>query len=242
MTMNVHVPGEPPGPGDPVPGGTGAAAGGSRSGPIRIGLIDDHHLVRESLRLVLDSEADLEVVGQAASHPEAFHLMATASPDVLLLDLGLPDGDGISLLRALRDRYDDLKIIVVTMDRGTETVRQALAAGAWGYVVKGAHAHELVEAIRAVARGEQYLHSSVTSAVISDSIRWTQTGTQLSLREREIVGHLAAGLSPAAIGRLLGISVHTVNRHVANLSAKLGLRGRSALTRYAIEHDLIPDR
>ena len=206
--------------------------------PIRIGLVDDHHLVREGLGLVLGGQADFRVVGQAANVEEAFDMAATTNPDVLLLDLALPDGDGLSLLRAIKSRYRTIRVIVVTMDRGYETVRQALVAGAAGYVVKGARAQELCEAIRAVSRGEQYLHSSVTSAIIADSIRMTQSGQQLSVREREILGQLAVGHSPAQIGRMLGISVHTVRRHIANMSAKLSLHGRPALAHYAVQHGL----
>jgi two-component system nitrate/nitrite response regulator NarL len=125
------------------------------------------------------------------------------------------------------------------MHRDAETVRQALRGGAAGYVVKGAHTAELVEAITAVARGERYLHSSVAGAIIDDSLRWMEAGSPLSAREREILGRIAAGSSAADVGRTLGISPHTVRRHVANLSAKLGLRGPKALTRYAIENGLV---
>lgn len=230
-------------------GGAGSERGETsepRSGPkatrpIRVALVDDHHLVREGLRLVLGSAADLEVVGEAATHDEAFDLVAAKRPDVLLLDLTFPEGDGISLLRVLRSRFGDIKVIILTIDRGSETVRQALVAGAYGYIVKGARSDELFDAVRAVARGERYLHPSVTSAIVEDSIRWSQSGQSLSLREREILGHLAAGQSPAQLAKMLGISVYTVRRHIANLSAKLNLRGRAALTRYAIKNGLIRD-
>jgi DNA-binding NarL/FixJ family response regulator len=207
--------------------------------PIRVGLVDDHNLVREGLRLVLSTDMGFEVVGEAATYDEAFELVATTQPDVLLLDLTFPEGDGLPLLRALRARHRDLRVIILTMDRGSESVREALVAGALGYVVKGARSRDLFEAIRAVWRGERYLHSSITGAIVDDSIRLTQTGQQLSVREREIISLLAGGRSPAEVGRMLGISVHTVRRHVANLSAKLGLRGMGALTRYAIQHGLI---
>ena len=166
--------------------------------------------------------------------------MATTRPDVLLLDLTFPEGDGLPLLRALRTRYPDLRVIILTMDRGSESVRQALVAGASGYVVKGARSRDLFEAIRAVWRGERYLHSSITGAIVDDSIRLTRTGQDLSMREREILSLLASGRTPSEVGRMLGISVHTVRRHVANLSAKLGLRGIGALTVYAIAHGLDP--
>jgi len=205
---------------------------------IRIALVDDHHLVREGLRLVLSSVDFLEVVGEAATRDEAFDLVADTRPDVLLLDLTFPEGDGLPLLRALKTLHPGLRVVVLTMDRGSETVRQAMVAGAQGYVVKGARSNDLLDAIQAVWRGERYLHSSVTGAIVDDSIRFNRAGSQLSVREREILSLLASGHPPGEVGRMLGISVHTVRRHVANLSEKLGLRGMSALTRYAIEHGL----
>jgi len=210
-----------------------------RQGPIRIALADDHHLVREGLRLVLSSVDGFEVVGEAGTHEEAFELVARTHPDVLVLDLTFPEGDGLPLLRALRTLHPALRVVVLTMDRGSETVRQALVAGAQGYVVKGAHSGELLDAIHAVWRGERYLHSSVTGAIVDDSIRFNRAGSPLSVREREILSLLASGYPTAEVGLMLGISVHTVRRHVANLSDKLGMRGRTALVRYAVEHDLI---
>jgi len=214
---------------------------GNRSRPIRIALADDHHLVREGLRLVLSRVEGFEVVGDAATQEDALELVDATNPDVLLLDLTFPDGDGLPLLRTLRARHRDLRVVVLTMHRESETVRQALAAGAAGYVVKGARSSELVEAITAVSRGERYLHSSVTAAIVDDSIRWLSGGGPMSLREREILSLIASGYPPAEVARMLGISVHTVRRHVANLSAKLGLRGTMALVRYAIRNGLVRD-
>ncbi len=204
--------------------------------PIRVALVDDHALVREGLRLLLERAPDLEVVGDATSRADALALVARARPDVLLLDLSFPDGDGLPLLQSLTDRYPTLRIVVVTVHRGSETVRQAMLAGATGYVVKGANSQELLDAIRAVSRGERYLHSSVTSAIVDDSIRWLRASGPVSSREREILGLLAAGRSASAIAEVLGISVHTVRRHIANLSAKLGLHGSTALMLYAIQN------
>ena len=205
---------------------------------IRIALVDDHHLVREGLRLVLAGVDGFEVVGEASTHQEAFELVGRTGPDVLLLDLTFPEGDGLPLLRALKSMQPSLRVIVLTMDRGSETVRQALMAGAEGYLVKGARSGDLLDAIQAVSRGEQYLHSSVTAAIVTDSIRLNRTGTQLSSREREILALLASGYQTGEVGGMLGISVHTVRRHVANLSEKLGVHGRSALVRYAIDRGL----
>ena len=211
------------------------------AGPaIRVGLVDDHHLVREGLRLVLAGDDRFEVVGEADTGAGAFELVERSRPDVLVLDLTFPSGDALPLLRDLRNRHPDLRLVVLTMHSDPETVRHTLAAGASGYLVKGARSQELFAAIVAVARGERYLHSSVTGAVVDDSIRWLRTGT-MSIREREILSLLASGHPPAEIGQTLDISIHTVRRHIANLSAKLGIRGTNALTRYAIRHGLVRD-
>ena len=206
-------------------------------GVIRVALADDHHLIREGLRLVLQGDPGVEIIGEAADHGSAIDLVMTQRPDVLLLDLTFPEGDALPLLRALRARQPELRVIVLTMHSDPETVRQALAAGAAGYMVKGARSAELLEAIRAVAQGDRYLHSSVTNTVIEDSIRWFEAGT-MSAREREVLSLLAAGHSPAQIALSLDISIHTVRRHLANVSVKLGVKGMNALTRYAIRHGL----
>lgn len=206
-------------------------------GVIRVALADDHHLIREGLRLVLQGDPSVEIVGEAADHGSAIDLVVAQRPDVLLLDLTFPEGDALPLLRALRSRQPELRVIVLTMHSDPETVRQALAAGAAGYMVKGARSAELLEAIRAVAQGDRYLHSSVTNTVIEDSMRWFEAGT-MSGREREVLSLLAAGHSPAQIASSLDISIHTVRRHLANVSAKLGVKGMNALTRYAIRHGL----
>lgn len=214
-----------------------APARASLPGIIRVALVDDHQLIREGLRLVLQGEDGFEIVGEAADHASAIDLVVTHRPHVLVLDLTFPEGDAMPLLRALRVRQPDLRIVVLTMHSDPETVRQALAAGAAGYMIKGAQSRELVEAIRAVARGERYLHSSVTNTVVEDSLRWLEAGT-ISSREREVLSMLASGHSPAQIARSLDISVHTVRRHLANVSTKLGIRGMNALTRYAIRNGL----
>jgi DNA-binding NarL/FixJ family response regulator len=206
----------------------------------KVALIDDHHLVREGLKLVLATEG-FDVVGESPRMADAFDLVANRQPDVVLLDLSLADGDGITLLRELRTRAPDTRVLVVTMHRDAETVRQALLAGAAGYLVKGAHSHELFEAINAVMRGERYLHSSITATVVDDSLRWLQSGGVLTAREREILSLLPAGLAPTEIARRLGISPFTVRRHIANLSDKLGISGTAGLVRYAIREGLVRD-
>jgi DNA-binding NarL/FixJ family response regulator len=210
--------------------------------PITVAIVEDHALVREGLRLLLQTEPGVEVVGEAASPAEAFALVERAAPQVTLVDLTLGDTDGIPLIRGLGVRYPGTRTVAVTMHRDGETVREAFIAGASGYVVKGASRAELIGAVRAVARGERYVHSAVAGIMVADSLRWLRHGQRLSPREREVIRLVADGRTAADVGRVLGISAHTVRRHIANLSAKLGLGGRAELTRYAIEHDLVRDR
>jgi DNA-binding NarL/FixJ family response regulator len=209
--------------------------------PVKVALVDDHHLFREGLRLVLTARG-IDVVGECPSSAGVFELVARERPDVMLLDLSLADADGITLLRELRSRCPELQVIVVTMHRDPETVRQALRGGAAGYIVKGAHSTDLYEAIDAVMRGERYLHSSITRMVVDDSLRWFDSDTVLTAREREIVSLLAGGSGPSDVGRRLGISPHTVRRHIANLSIKLGTRGTAAIVNYAIREGLVRER
>jgi len=206
---------------------------------IRIALVDDHRLVRDGLRLLVENESDLTVVGEAEDRQQAFALIEREQPDVVLLDISLGEQDAVPLIAAVQSRWPAIQILVLTMHRDAETVRQSLVAGVAGYLVKGAFATELTQAIRAVARGDHYLHSSITAAVVDDSLRWLRSGTELTAREREILGLFASGHSPAAIGHSLGISANTVRRHIANLATKLDLHGRAALTQYAAEHGVI---
>ena len=211
---------------------------GPPADPVRVVVVDDHDVVREGLVLVLSREEGISVVAEAGDAQSCFAAVADQRPDVVILDLTLGDSDGIPLLRELAARNESA-ILVLTMHQDRETVRQALLAGAAGFVVKGARSSELVDAVRAVAQGDRYVHSSVAGIVVEDSVRWLRERNDLSEREREILGLVAAGLTAQMVAERLGISVHTVRRHVANISAKLGTRGLPALVRYALEHDLV---
>lgn len=207
--------------------------------PLRVVLVDDHHIVREGVRLLLGSHHDVLVVGEASSTDEALTLIDEASPDLMILDVSLGDEDALPLIRVFHDRRPGIKILILTMHRDPETVRQALANGCAGYLVKGAYSSELLSAIRAVAHGERYLHSSITSVVVDDFLERSSATDEMTAREREVLSLIAGGQSVAAVGRVLGISTHTVRRHLANLRSKLGLHGRGALIRYAVVHELV---
>jgi DNA-binding NarL/FixJ family response regulator len=207
--------------------------------PLTVVIVDDHGLVREGLRLLLELEPDIVVVGEAGTPEEAFEVVQRTDPRVALVDLTLGDSEGIALIRGLGVRYPTTKTVAVTMHRDGETVREALLAGASGYLVKGASRGELVAAIHAVSRGDRYVHSSIAGIVVGDSLQWLRHGQHLSPREREVLRLVADGRTAADVGKVLGISAHTVRRHVSNLTAKLGVGGRAGLTRYAVEHGLV---
>lgn len=208
---------------------------------IRVAIIDDHALVRDGLRLILERERDIDVVGDAADAAGAFALAATRRPHVMVVDLTLGGSDGIALLRDLTSRHPRIRLVTLTMHEHEETVRQAFLAGAAGYVVKGAPSADLVTAVRAVARNQHYVHPVVASVVVVDSLRWLRQADRLTPREIEVLRLLTAGRTAAETGRALGISAHTVRRHIANMTDKAGVRGRVALARYALEHHLVQE-
>jgi DNA-binding NarL/FixJ family response regulator len=208
---------------------------------IRVGIVDDHALVRDGLRLILEREPDIEVVGEAADAAGALVLAASRKPHVMVVDLTLGSSDGVALLRDLTERHPRIRLVTVTMHEHEETVRQAFLAGAAGYVVKGAPSEDLLAAVRAVARNQHYVHPVVASVVVIDSLRWLRQADRLTPREIEVLRLLTAGRTAAETGRLLGISAHTVRRHIANVTGKAGVHGRVALARYALENHLVRD-
>jgi two-component system, NarL family, response regulator NreC len=208
---------------------------------IRIGIVDDHALVREGLRLILESQPDFEIVGEASDAAGALAIAATRSPHIMLVDLTLDGSDGVTLVRDLTERHPRIRLIAVTMHHDGETVRQAFLAGVAGYVVKGAASSDLITALRAVANNQHYVHPVVASVVVVDSLRWLRQADRLSPREIEVLRLVTAGRTAVETGRALGISAHTVRRHLSNTAAKVGVHGRVALTRYAVEHHLLYD-
>lgn len=206
---------------------------------IRIGIVDDHALVREGLRLILEAQPDMEVVGEVSDAIGAFSMAAIRKPDIMLVDLTLDGSDGVALVRDLTMRHPLIRVIAVTMHQHEETVRQAFLAGAAGYVVKGAASADLVAALRAVANNQHYVHPVVASVIVVDSLRWLRQADRLSPREIEVLRLVTAGRTAVETGRALGISAHTVRRHLSNMASKVGVHGRVALTRYAVEHHLV---
>ena len=199
---------------------------------IKVGIVDDHAIVRQGLRAMLDREPDLRVVGDAGAEGPAITMVDQTRPDVVLLDLKLTiDGgcEGLDLCGKVADRYPESRILVLTTFADEWLVREAIRQGAKGYVVKDVDLTELVRAIRAVYRGESAFDSRSASAVVSWLRREpdTEATAQITPREREILALLARGLSNVAIGKRLYISDTTVKFHVTNLMHKLGARRRA---------------
>jgi two-component system response regulator NreC len=178
-------------------------------GPIRIGIVEDHALVREGLRMILEAQPDLEVVGDASDPEGAFAIAALHRPHIMLVDLTLNGSDGITFVRDLAARHPRIRVIALTMHHDEETVRQAFLAGVAGYVVKGADSKELIAALRAVANNQHYVHPVVASVVIVDSLRWLRQSDRLSPREIEVLRLVTSGRTAVEAGRDLGISAHT---------------------------------
>jgi len=199
---------------------------------IKVGIVDDHSIMRQGLRVMLDREPDLQVVGDADGERSAITMVTQATPDVVLMDLKLTiDGgcEGLDLCAKVADRFPESRILVLTTFADEWLVREAIRQGAKGYVVKDVDLTELIRAIRAVYRGESAFDSRSASAVVSWLRREpdTEATKQITPREREILAMLARGLSNVAIGKRLYISDTTVKFHVTNLMHKLGARRRA---------------
>ena len=212
---------------------------------VTVALADDHRVVRDGLRLVLQSEPELEVVGEAGDGREAVAMVERLSPDVLVLDLMMPGLGGIEVLRQVARRSPRTRVVVLSMHADEGYVVQALGLGAVGYVLKDASAAELLHAVRAVRTGRRYLSPPLSEAAVDRYLRRAEAGgaadpyERLTSREREVLHLTAEGLSSTAVADRLGISSRTAETHRANVMAKLGLHNRADLVRYALGRGLV---
>jgi len=209
--------------------------------PIRILIADDHGVVAEGLKHLVEAEADMEVVAVVGDGREAVQQARDAQPDVVLMDLSMPELNGADATRAILQRDPKCRVIVLSMYAQREYVRRALKAGAAGYVVKRSAAKEVVEAIRAVHAGQRYLSPRVADVVLEDYTDDKQDDllARLSAREREVLQLLAEGRTGAQIAERLSLSQKTVETYRARLVEKLGIRDLAGLVRFAIQRGLV---
>jgi two-component system response regulator NreC len=215
---------------------------------IRVLVVDDHAVVRAGLRRVLDAEADIETVGEAPTAERAVFEALETKPDVVLLDVVMPGKTGIEGLPALLQAVPDARVLMLSMQDDPRYVREAFEAGASGYVLKEAADTDVVDAVRAVASGERYVHPALGARLVAAETeeRKRAESDPLSEREREVLRLLALGHTNQEIAALLFISVRTAETHRAHIMQKLGLSSRAELVRYALDHGLVdaqsPDR
>lgn len=207
-------------------------------------LADDHSVLRSGLKLLLENQPDLRVVGEACSGLETLDLAGKLQPDLILLDLSMPGLGGLDALPALRKSVPAAKILILTMHDDPQYLRTALKSGASGYVLKKAADAELISAIRAVLRGEMYVHPSMTRALLEEMLPHPETSapdtwSTLSEREQSVLKLVALGHTSAEIAAQLSLSDKTVETYRARGMEKLGLTNRAALVRFALKRGLI---
>jgi len=206
---------------------------------IRVAIAEDQRMVREALGALLAREPDIKVVGEAATGREAIELVQAQRPDVLVLDIGLPDMDGIEVARTLRLRQPELKVLALSVHNDADVVRRMLKAGAAGYVHKSAALSELARAIRDVMQNNVYLSPRITRQALGERFGTAAAPHDLlSRRERQVLALIAEGKRSSEIAERLHISIATVEVHRRNIMRKLGLHTVAELTRYAIREGL----
>ncbi len=211
----------------------------------RLLLVDDHAVVRSGLKMLLSAEGDVEIVGEASTAAQAMEAAGVVKPDVILMDIGLPDLSGIDATREIKKRFPQISIVALTIHEDEEYFFKMLEAGASGYVPKRAAPEELLIAIRAAASGEVYLYPSLAKLLVKDYLDQERpAGAKANLdglttREHEVLTYLAEGANNEKIAGALIISPKTVERHRENIMRKLNLHSRSELVRYAIRKGII---
>jgi two-component system response regulator NreC len=212
---------------------------------IKLCIVDDHAVVRSGLMMLLNGKEDLEVIGEASEGQEGIQLALKLRPDVVLMDLSMPHGkDGLTATTDLKQALPDTAILILTMHDDDQYLFRAIHAGASGYILKSAPHEELLTAIRSVAAGNAYLYPTAIKRLMSEYLDRMHSGDQgsfeiLSDREKEIVSLVAKGYSNKEVAEQLIISVKTVETHKANIMAKLGLKTRPELVKYAMKKGLL---
>ncbi len=207
---------------------------------IRVLLADDHAMMRQGLRGLLDGEDDFEVVGECADGAEAVQIALDTGPDVVLMDVGLPTLNGIEATKRIVAERPDIRVLVLTMYDDAPTVDRALRSGARGFLLKGAGVETLCSAIRTVARGEVYLSEAVSGYVVQGYLgNNTPAAEPLSSREEEILQLVAEGFTSTEIAEQLGLKTKTIQNYRTNVMDKLGVKTTAGLVRYALKAGIV---
>jgi DNA-binding NarL/FixJ family response regulator len=207
---------------------------------IRILLVDDHAVVRQGFKMILAAQTDMEIVGEAGNGREAVELAGELKPDVVVMDVAMPELNGIEATRRLAETAPHARVVALSMHKDSVYVREILRAGARAYLLKDSVAADLVSAVRSVARGEGYLSPAVSNAVLDDYRRHvTNPIDLLTSREREVLQMLAEGKTNKEIATVLNLSVYTVDAHRGRIMEKLNLHSINELVRFALRNGLI---
>ncbi len=206
---------------------------------IRLLLADDHAILSAGLRALLDGREDMEIVGEARDGTEAVQLAGEVHPDVVLMDIAMPGLNGIEATRLIREQCPQTRVLVLSQHRERQYVSAVLKAGASGYILKRALGSDLLQALRAVARGETYLHPEVSTVLLEEVLCPEEP---LTPREKEILAHIVEGETNSEIATGLSLSVKTVEWHRGNLMGKLNVHNAAELVRVALERGLVVDQ
>ena len=206
---------------------------------VRIVLVDDHAVVRQGFRMILNQEPDLEVVGEAGNGPDALRLVEEVKADLVVLDIAMAGMNGVEVTRLLRQNSPQCKVLILSMHRDSIYVRETLRSGASGYILKDSIDQDLLNAVRAVASGKSFLSPEVARTVLEDYQQVADPFDLLTAREREVMQMLAEGKVAKEVATALDVSVYTVDAHRGRIMKKLGLHSSTELVRYAMRKGVI---
>jgi DNA-binding NarL/FixJ family response regulator len=214
---------------------------------IKILFADDHAIVRDGLRLLFKSDSQFSIVGEAANGSEVLDLLTRCKPDVAVLDISMPKLNGIEATKIIKEKYPDIKVLILTIHENEEYIQQMILAGADGYVVKNAEKKEIFDGVRAVVNNETFFSPSVSKVLLEGLIKRTREKensesdiyNKLTRREIEVLRLIAEGLTSKEISQKLFLSISTVNSHRMNMMKKLDIHDTTSLVKYAIQKNLI---